>query len=129
MIQKQHARKVIFLLSICAIFLFSPETLHAIDLNQASSAQLQALPGIGPKTARSIIEERNRGGAFTSLDDLSARVRGIGNKRQQALAEAGLRVKREKNEKTKQTMPQPEGAETSSQTKLKAKSQKFPTQK
>ncbi|HLR82964.1 MAG TPA: DUF655 domain-containing protein [Paenalcaligenes sp.] len=64
----------------------------AMDLNQASQAQLQSLPGIGPKTAETIIEERERGGAFTSLQDLSARVRGIGPKRLEALQEAGLQA-------------------------------------
>lgn len=64
----------------------------ATNLNEASSAALQRLPGIGPKTATLIVEERDRGGAFTSLDDLSARVRGIGPKKKQALQEAGLFV-------------------------------------
>ncbi|HLS17720.1 MAG TPA: ComEA family DNA-binding protein [Paenalcaligenes sp.] len=62
----------------------------AVDLNQASHAELQRLPGIGPKTAETIVEERERGGAFTSLQDLSARVRGIGPKKLEALQEAGL---------------------------------------
>jgi len=64
----------------------------AVNLNEASIATLQNLPGIGPKTAALIVEERERGGAFTSLDDLSARVRGIGPKKKQALQEAGLFV-------------------------------------
>lgn len=64
----------------------------AMDVNQASSAELQTLPGIGSKTAEAIIEERERGGAFTSLEDLSDRVKGIGPKKREALQEAGLMV-------------------------------------
>jgi competence protein ComEA len=46
-----------------------------IDLNRATLADLQRLPGIGPSRARDIIEER-RNKPFQSVDDLT-RVRGI----------------------------------------------------
>ena len=48
-----------------------------IDLNTASAAALEMLPGIGPTLAQRIVEDRERGGAFASVDDLQ-RVRGIG---------------------------------------------------
>src|SRR5699024_8788757 len=64
----------------------------AMDLNQASPAQLQSLLGIGPNTAETIIEDRDRGGAFTSSQAITARVRGIGPKRLEALQEAGLQA-------------------------------------
>ncbi len=48
-----------------------------VDLNRATLAQLDALPGIGPATARSILAYRQMHGAFRSVDELSA-VRGIG---------------------------------------------------
>ena len=48
-----------------------------LDLNTATAEQLDALPGIGPATAKAIIEARTRRGRFTSVDDLLA-VRGIG---------------------------------------------------
>lgn len=66
--------------------------LEAIDLNRASSQELQQLKGIGPKTAERIIEERSRAGPYSSLQDLSDRVKGIGPKRLQGLQAAGLRV-------------------------------------
>jgi len=65
---------------------------HAVDVNTASLAELEGLRGVGPKTARIILEERQRAGRFESLEDLSDRVRGIGPKRVQALQAAGLTV-------------------------------------
>ena len=51
-----------------------------IDLNAADLAALDSLPGIGPATARAIIEERSRRGGFRSTRDL-LRVPGIGEAR------------------------------------------------
>ena len=55
-----------------------PTTLAPLDLNAASTKQLEALPGIGPMHARSIIASRNaRGGRFQLIEDLLA-IDGIG---------------------------------------------------
>ena len=51
-----------------------------IDLNAADLAALDSLPGIGPATARAILEERSRRGGFRSTRDL-LRVPGIGEGR------------------------------------------------
>ena len=51
-----------------------------IDLNNAGLAALDSLPGIGPATARAILEERARRGGFRSTRDL-LRVPGIGEGR------------------------------------------------
>ncbi len=48
-----------------------------VDINQATTADLDRLPGIGPSTARAIVDHRTRNGPFASVDDLLA-VRGIG---------------------------------------------------
>ena len=53
---------------------------HPIDINSASSVQLQEVPGIGPATAEKILAMRKSYGAFKSVDDLLS-VRGIGPKR------------------------------------------------
>jgi competence protein ComEA len=49
-----------------------------IDVNQATQAELQKLPGIGPKLSQRILDERAKS-AFKSVDDLR-RVPGIGAK-------------------------------------------------
>ncbi len=51
-----------------------------IDLNSATAAQLETLPGIGPSFAAAIIRERDRRGGFTNVEQLRD-VRGIGEKR------------------------------------------------
>jgi competence protein ComEA len=48
-----------------------------IDLNHASVAELETLPGIGPALAQAIVDYRSAHGAFQSVDDLGD-VRGIG---------------------------------------------------
>jgi competence protein ComEA len=49
----------------------------SISINAADATQLQELPGIGPVTAQAIVDEREAGGPYASVDDLD-RVRGIG---------------------------------------------------
>jgi competence protein ComEA len=56
-----------------------------VNLNTATQAQLEELPGIGPTYAQSIIAERERRGGFSSVNDLRS-VRGIGDKRFAELA-------------------------------------------
>jgi competence protein ComEA len=51
-----------------------------IDLNVASAADLDALPGIGPGLAARILADRASRGKFGRVEDLR-RVRGIGPKR------------------------------------------------
>jgi competence ComEA-like helix-hairpin-helix protein len=51
-----------------------------INLNTATSDELQQVPGIGPVTAGKILQMRKAYGPFKSVDDLRA-IRGIGPKR------------------------------------------------
>ncbi len=55
-------------------------TVRPIDLNQATVADLEALPGIGPKLAQRVIAHRDERGPFHSVDDLR-QVSGIGRKK------------------------------------------------
>jgi len=64
----------------------------AVDVNTATPEQLQTVRGIGPKTAQIIIAERDRGGRYQSIADLTERVKGIGPKRAAAMQAAGLSV-------------------------------------
>jgi competence ComEA-like helix-hairpin-helix protein len=49
-----------------------------IDLNQATLAQLETLPGIGETKANAILDFRNKYGGFESISELTY-VPGIGN--------------------------------------------------
>ena len=55
-----------------------------VDLNTASESDLDALPGVGPSTAKRIVEDRQTNGPFKSPEDLM-RVSGIGPKKFDAL--------------------------------------------
>jgi competence protein ComEA len=46
----------------------------ALEINEASRAELERLDGVGVATATRILEERERGGAFRDWADLAARV-------------------------------------------------------
>ena len=75
------------LLSLPAAALAAPR----VDANVAGAEALQTVPGIGPSTARRIVEERRRG-PFRDLADLEQRVRGIGPASARRMAAAGLGV-------------------------------------
>ena len=74
-------------LGICGSVAAQPVQVNA---NVATAAELEAIKGIGPKTARNIVSERQRSGPFESFQDFSERIRGIGARRAAALRAAGL---------------------------------------
>jgi competence protein ComEA len=51
-----------------------------VNINAATSEELQQVPGIGPATAEKILQMRKSYGSFKSVDDLLA-IKGIGKKR------------------------------------------------
>ena len=50
-----------------------------VNINTASATELEALPGIGAKTAARIVEYRQKNGPFKKAEDLM-NVRGVGEK-------------------------------------------------
>jgi len=50
-----------------------------VNINTASAAELDALPGIGAKTAALIVEYRQKNGPFKKIEELM-NVRGVGEK-------------------------------------------------
>ena len=66
--------------SVTEMSAFSKMTLGlSISLNGEDEEGLTALPGIGPATARAIVQERDRRGGFKDLHELKA-VEGVGDK-------------------------------------------------
>ncbi len=57
-----------------------------IDLNSATAADLETLPGIGPATAAAIVDHREATGRFEEVADL-LEVRGIGEAKLAAIAD------------------------------------------
>lgn len=51
-----------------------------VNINSAGADELMELSGVGEATAQAIIQERERGGPFTSIEDIM-RVPGIGEKK------------------------------------------------
>ena len=63
----------------------------AVDINNASSADLDSIKGIGPSTSNKILEQR-KAAKFKDWNDLIQRVPGIGEKRAARLSTEGLTV-------------------------------------
>ena len=56
-----------------------PPSTAIVNLNTASTTDLEGLPGIGAKTAARILEYRQKNGPFKKVEDLM-NVRGVGEK-------------------------------------------------
>lgn len=91
-----HTIRPALAIVLCAGLIFAPITLLAqtgsapagekVNLNTATLEQLQTLPGVGPATAKSIVEYRNKVGKFTKIEDI-LNVKGIGEKKFQRMKE------------------------------------------
>ena len=71
--------------------LFTATSFAAVDVNQASRAELEAVKGIGPGVASKILDERKKG-AFRDWADLVNRVKGVGEGAAARYSAAGLTV-------------------------------------
>lgn len=70
---------------------FTAAAFAAVDVNEASVADLDSIKGIGPGTSAKIVEQR-KVAKFKDWDDLVQRVSGIGDKRATQLSAEGLTV-------------------------------------
>ena len=75
---------LVLLLCICLTFTSGhakkkPPTMP-LDLNTATAAQLEQLPGIGPAAAQAIVSFRTKSGPFQRVEDLLA-IRGISQRK------------------------------------------------
>jgi len=61
-----------------------PQGTEKVNLNTATSEQLQTLPGIGPAIAKAIIDYRGKAGKFAKPEEL-INVKGIGDKKFQKI--------------------------------------------
>jgi competence protein ComEA len=59
------------LFAVAVIVAAAPAMAQSLDVNTATQAELEALPGVGAKIAADIIRERDEGGPFASVDDLA----------------------------------------------------------
>lgn len=78
--KSRFARREFFLVAAFLLLVFAglasaqkkTPPAHPVDLNSASAAELQQIPGIGPATAKSIINFRKKSGPFQRVEDLLA---------------------------------------------------------
>ncbi|HKV46967.1 MAG TPA: helix-hairpin-helix domain-containing protein [Candidatus Acidoferrales bacterium] len=83
-VPKARRDAVLFVVFLAAVLLFPSRSAfakkkapdHPIDLNAATEKELEELPGVGPTTAKAVIEFREKSGKFKRVDDLLV-IRGI----------------------------------------------------
>lgn len=91
-----------------------------VDVNQADSAALDGIKGVGPSMSKAILDERAKG-EFKDWADLQQRVKGIGDKKAVKLTEAGLVVNGKGKDGAHAKPAEPKAAKTSSKGEAKAK--------
>lgn len=72
-------KQLLLMVFVVSFFMaiFGSSAYAAVDLNTATSTELQGVSGIGPKKAEAIIEYRKKNGQFKSVADLD-KVPGFG---------------------------------------------------
>ena len=76
---------------VLSILALLPLAASALEINTATRAQLEQLPGLGVATTERILQARGER-PFADWNDLAQRVQGIGGKRAEQLHRQGLTV-------------------------------------
>ena len=74
---------------------------HPIDINAATAKELEELPGVGPTTAKAIIQFREKTGRFRRVEDLLA-IRGISETSSRKCAPTSPSARRPRNRRSPQ---------------------------
>ncbi|MCG2585576.1 DUF655 domain-containing protein [Massilia sp. TS11] len=81
------------LISILALLAASAGVAFAqVEVNKADKAALDSIKGIGPKMSQEILDERTQHGDFKDWTDFQSRIKGVKEKKAQALSKAGLQI-------------------------------------
>ncbi|WP_310384087.1 ComEA family DNA-binding protein [Roseateles sp.] len=89
MMMRRRALLITSLSGLCAPLLAQEKLL--LELNQASRAELESLPGLGVQLVERLLTARANA-PFSNWADLRQRVRGIGPSSAKKLSALGLRV-------------------------------------
>lgn len=77
--------------------LFFTAAFAAVDVNQASEAELDGIKGVGPATSRLIVAERSKS-RFENWGDFIRRTKGLGDKSAARFSAQGMTVNGESYE-------------------------------
>ena len=80
-------KKLLMLLTL----LYAAVSFAAVDVNQASAADLDSIKGIGPAISGKILDERKKG-AFKDWNDFISRVNGLGEKNAAKFSAQGMTI-------------------------------------
>jgi len=80
-------KKFLLILSL----LYAAVCFAAVDVNQATEAELDSIKGIGPAMSSKILDQRKQGN-FKDWNDFLMRVKGIGEKNAAKFSSQGLTV-------------------------------------
>lgn len=74
------------------VMMYAAIAFAAVDVNKATSAELDGIKGIGPSLSAKILKEKAKAGDFKDWNDLVTRVNGVGKKNAVKFSAAGLTV-------------------------------------
>ena len=84
-------KRFISAISMFAAMLYAAASFAAVDVNKATTAELDGVKGIGPTMSAKIVGERKKAD-FKDWNDFMTRVSGIGKKSAANLSTNGLTV-------------------------------------